>query len=769
MLTYLGIVAVLLVVTVRLPDPAASIPLMVINVLGAAALAFGVARQRPPLQGSWWLVVAGGATAALAALVVTEGPALLSGTLRAQDWVTATLSAIAFGLLITGLAGLGQLAGRTLVADTLDAILIALAIFRLLYAAVIHPVAPVSSVGVVTAVIFPIGCLLLLAMTCRLLLSGGIRTPAVALLLLAMVAGTGAAAGVMAASLSAGTLETSAFTGPMWVGYSILLGAAGLHPSLHRSRPRRQRRGDALSRPRLVLLSAIALVVPLAWVLQRQQGPIFKVLDWVVPSTTSAVVLLLLVARLVLVAGVAERRAEALARRSEDLAAAVEEQQELQRQLRYQAMHDPLTGLVNRLVLAERIEWTLTRPNGSRRHTLAIIDLDHFTDVNDALGHAVGDELLVAVGHRILEQVPTSGMLARLSSDEFGVVLEDLSPEEALDWAERLRQRLRHPFPIAGHELLLTVSVGLLVTDPQEPPIPPSDALRNADLALHAAKAAGGNRVTLFRPELRHDRLDFSRLSTQLREAVVAEELELHYQPVVDLATERIVGAEALLRWHPPGQGPISPSTFIPIAEETNLIGQLGAWAIRQACRDAVRWYQQHRVGVSVNVSARQLDDPRFVDTVLDALRDSGLPASALTLEITESSLVATSTDSRAMAHLTMVRSHGVRVAIDDFGTGYSSLAYVGRLPVDTVKIDSSFIRSVPAQGADAEDWSFTRAILHLVEAMHLPAVAEGVERPEQAAALRALRCPFAQGYLFGRPMPSTALVQLLDRTLTRA
>src|SRR5690606_24496377 len=257
-----------------------------------------------------------------------------------------------------------------------------------------------------------------------------------------------------------------------------------------------------------------------------------------------------------------------------------------------------------------------------------------FTDVNDALGHAVGDELLVAVGHRILEQVPTSGMLARLSSDEFGVVLEDLSPEEALDWAERLRQRLRHPFPIAGHELLLTVSVGLLVTDPQEPPIPPSDALRNADLALHAAKAAGGNRVTLFRPELRHDRLDFSRLSTQLREAVVAEELELHYQPVVDLATERIVGAEALLRWHPPGQGPISPSTFIPIAEETNLIGQLGAWAIRQACRGAVRWYQQHRVGVSVNVSARQLDDPRFVDTVLDALRDSGLPASALTLEI---------------------------------------------------------------------------------------------------------------------------------------
>src|SRR5690606_35454648 len=200
----------------------------------------------------------------------------------------------------------GQLAGRTLVADTLDAILIALAIFRLLYAAVIHPVAPVSSVGVGTAVIFPIGWLLLVAMTCRLLLSGGIRTPAVALLLLAMVAGTGAAAGVMAASLSAGTLETSAFTGPMWVGYSILLGAAGLHPSLHRSRPRRQRRGDALSRPRLVLLSAIALVVPLAWVLQRQQGPIFKVLDWVVPSTTSAVVLLLLVARLVLVAGVAE-------------------------------------------------------------------------------------------------------------------------------------------------------------------------------------------------------------------------------------------------------------------------------------------------------------------------------------------------------------------------------------------------------------------------------------------------------------------------------
>lgn len=765
---YLAAVAVLLLITALVPGPATSVPVVVITILGVVAFAVGVAKQRPDLRNGWWLTAAGAAAGALAAVVVTEKP-ILTGTLGAQGWVTASLAALAFGLLVAGLAVLGRLGGQTESADMLDATLLALAVFRLLYATVIHPVAPVSSVGVVTAVIFPIGCLLVFAMLCRILLSTRIPTPAVALLLLAVAAGVGAAAAVMASSLSAGTLETSAFTGPLWVVCSILLGAAGLHPSLQRTRQEPARHRNALSRPRLALFAAVALAVPLAWLFQRQQGPLYEVLDWLVPTATSAVILLLLVARLALVAGVAERRADALARRSEDLAVAVEEQRRLQRQLRYQAMHDPLTGLVNRIVLAERIEWALTRPVGSRRHTLAIIDVDHFKNFNDALGHAVGDELLVAVGHRILEELPPSGMVARLGGDEFGVVLEDLSSDESVDWAERVRQRLRHPFPIAGRELLVSVSIGLLCTDPHGPQVPPSDAMRDADLALHAAKAAGGNRVTLFQPELRNQRLDFSRISTQLRQAVAAQELELHYQPVVELATERIVSVEALLRWHPPGQSPVPPSTFIPVAEETNLIGQLGAWVIRRACREAWPWYRRHGVGVSVNVSARQLDDPRFAEMVLAALRDTGLPSDALTLEITESSLVATSTTSRAMDQLNEVRSHGVRVAIDDFGIGYSSLAYVGWLPVDTVKIDSSFVRNAPRPGADAEDWAFTRAILHLVEAMHLPAVAEGVEHPEQATALRALRCPYAQGYLFGRPMPPSALEKLLDRTLTRA
>jgi EAL domain-containing protein (putative c-di-GMP-specific phosphodiesterase class I) len=220
---------------------------------------------------------------------------------------------------------------------------------------------------------------------------------------------------------------------------------------------------------------------------------------------------------------------------------------------------------------------------------------------------------------------------------------------------------------------------------------------------------------------------------------------------------------EALLRWTPHGQPPIPPAEFIPVAEDTGLIGPIGSWVLRQACRDVRPWYHEHGIAVAVNVSVRQLDDPGFTDLVFEALRDNGLPGQALIIEITESGLMATSTGSQAMAQLDQLRAHNVRIAIDDFGTGYSSLAYVARLPVDIVKIDSSFLQGPAQAGVDSPDWAFTRAIFELVDTLHLQAVAEGVETLEQAAAMRRLGHPLAQGYLFGRATASEILDEMLS------
>src|SRR5690606_2457278 len=279
-------------------------------------------------------------------------------------------------------------------------------------------------------------------------------------------------------------------------------------------------------------------------------------------------------------------------------------------------------------------------------------------------------------------------------------------------------------------------------------------ALRDADLALRAARNSG-DRVAVFSPELLTAQTYFNRLSNGLRRALARDELTLDYQPVVDLETGQVTSAEALLRWNPPG-APATPSEFIPVAEQTGMIRPIGAWVLRTACRDARPWYDRYGVAISVNVSGRQLDEAGFADLVEEVLAESGLPGSALVLELTESNLIATVGTREASRELERIRSLGVRVAIDDFGTGYSSLSYLSRLPVDIVKIDRSFVQQLDP-GHGQRQWAFIRAILHLVESMGLHAIAEGVETQEQAAALRELRCPSAQGFLFARPMPAEA------------
>jgi EAL domain-containing protein (putative c-di-GMP-specific phosphodiesterase class I) len=352
----------------------------------------------------------------------------------------------------------------------------------------------------------------------------------------------------------------------------------------------------------------------------------------------------------------------------------------------------------------------------------------------------------------------------RLGGDEFGVLVENATPGDARRIAEAIVQAVRNPFVVSGQELLISASVGLVITPAGERPPSAAEGLRDVDQALYAAKASGRNRVSEFNPRLLDERLHLARMTTELRQAVSRKELTVHYQPIVALDSGRVVGVEALVRWPLASGLMVPPAEFIPVAEQAGLISDIGAWVLRRACRDGMHWYLDHGITIAVNVSGRQVDDPGFADLVLDTLADTGLPGPALILELTESSLIENTADPRVRAELARLRAHGVRVAIDDFGTGYSSLSYITRLPVDLVKMDSSFTPSAAGTDAQHQPWTVVRAILQLMASLKLAAVAEGIETRDQADVLRQLKCAYGQGYYFSPPVPADRIVGLLGQ-----
>jgi diguanylate cyclase len=367
----------------------------------------------------------------------------------------------------------------------------------------------------------------------------------------------------------------------------------------------------------------------------------------------------------------------------------------------------------------------------------------------------VGDALLMEVAGRLRVALTKAVVLARLSGDEFAALYRgDGEPA-----ARRALAALRPAYRIGGRELHVTASAGLVS-------IPAgsyaAEALRDADLALDAAKTTGRDRLVLFRPELREALMRRSTLAGNLRHALARGELQLHYQPVVELATGRVVAAEALLRWRHAGEL-VPPVQFVPLAEQTGLIVPIGWWAMREACDQAARWFPAHGVAVTVNVSAYQLREDGFADRVLALLADAGVPGEALILEITESVLITDAEEARAV--LQELRSQGVRVAVDDFGTGYSSLSYLMSLPVDVLKLDRAFLD--PNFGAPEHEhrkYAITGAVLQLAAVLDLVTIAEGVEEEGQARALTRLGCPLAQGYLYAAPVPATEIDVLLTR-----
>jgi len=437
----------------------------------------------------------------------------------------------------------------------------------------------------------------------------------------------------------------------------------------------------------------------------------------------------------------------------------ISERKAFEEQLAHQAFHDAVTKLADRALCSDRVEHALMRAGrGVPEIAVMFIDLDDFKTVNDSLGHAAGDEVLQEVGRRLKIAVRPTDTVARFGGDEFAVLLDGIGgSEDAADAAARILRALDLPVEIEGKHVFPRASVGIcLVGEELETP-EAEELLRNADVAMYMAKRDSKGSYRVFEPTMHERVVERLELRSDLQHALTQDQLELHYQPVVRLAGRDILGVEALVRWNHPTRGTIPPIQFIPVAEETGLIIPMGRWILETACREGVRLHElfprPEPLTMSVNLSVRQLQSETLVGDVRKALATTGLPASSLVLEITES-LMLSDTDF-AMQQLHELKSLGIRLAMDDFGTGYSSLSYLSRFPVDILKMDRSFVGS-------EDNEALTSAIIALGTSLSLEVVAEGIELPEQANSLEELGCELGQGFLFAKPMSSTALAEFL-------
>lgn len=443
----------------------------------------------------------------------------------------------------------------------------------------------------------------------------------------------------------------------------------------------------------------------------------------------------------------------------------IAERRQAEEKLRMVATRDPLTALPNRSLFRERLESAIAKAqrHGTRLAVL-FIDLDRFKNINDTLGHEAGDMLLQVAAQRLSDRLRGIDMIARQGGDEFVVLVDELSdPAQAARLSQEILDAMAKPFVLCGQEFRVTASIGISTY--------PDDGrdmhalLKNADIAMYRAKEKGKNAFQFYSAQIDGYSMERLSLESSLCHALEREELALHYQPKVDAATGHVCGVEALLRWRHPDLGWIAPERFIPLAEESGLIVPIGAWALKTACAQARTWQRQGLSGlrVAVNLSPRQFASERLIHDIEAALHETGLEATALELEITESMVM--NNPEQAVNLLGKLKSLGISLAIDDFGTGYSSLAYLKRFPIDSVKVDRSFIQDIPG---DEESVAITRAVIAMAHSLRLKVVAEGVENEAQLEFLRSLGCDEMQGYCIGKPLPAGEVSQLIRKTLPR-
>jgi diguanylate cyclase (GGDEF)-like protein len=436
--------------------------------------------------------------------------------------------------------------------------------------------------------------------------------------------------------------------------------------------------------------------------------------------------------------------------------------EQTQSQLLSQSLHDALTGLPNRVLLMEHLQKALQRSQRNKDYYFAVlfIDLDRFKIINDSWGHAVGDQLIVAISQVLKDCTREVDTVSRLSGDEFAVLLDNLGdPQEAIDITERLLEQMSIPIGLAERTVFTGASIGIVLGNShyQEG----LDILRDADIAMYRAKALGKGRYAIFDHEMYTQTLYLSQIETDLRYALKRQELRLCYQPVVSVQTGKIIAFEALVRWKHPNQGLILPSDFITIAEDTGLIIPIGEWVLREACQQLLQWQLQFpeasSLYISVNLSSRQMKQHDFADQLGTILQETGLRGKFLKLELTESMLM--DQGEKTLNLLSQIKGYDVQISIDDFGTGYSSLSYLHRFPIDTLKIDRSFVDQMDANRENSE---IVKTIITLAHVLEMEAIAEGVETPEQVDRLKALGCEAVQGYFFSKPISAQAATDLL-------
>lgn len=467
--------------------------------------------------------------------------------------------------------------------------------------------------------------------------------------------------------------------------------------------------------------------------------------------------------RWMLVRGMADRNPDGPAARIAGSLTDIHDRKEAEEQLLHRAFHDALTGLPNRALFMDRLDRALARCQRDVTVVPAVLllNLDRFKIVNDSLGHAVGDLLLVAVSRRLQACLRPGDTVARLTGDEFAVLLDSVvHSDDAVRVAERMQEDLCQSFALDGHEIYTTATIGIALGGRQYRR--PEDLLRDTDTALHRAKSLGTGYNVVFDANMRTRTLELMQLQNDLRRAIARGEFRIFYQPIVSLGSGRITGFEALIRWEHPQRGLLLPSEFIAVAEDTGMIVPMGQWVLGEACRQARKWHDAgHCVTISVNLSAKQFQRAELASYVATALRDSGLPPEYLHLEITETVLM---DDAEARVNLIKdLKASGVRVHIDDFGTGYSSLSYLRRFEVDALKIDRSFVHGLVADGGENE---IVETIASLGRNLGIEVIAEGVETSEQLALLEGMRCTHAQGYYFFTPAAPKVATELLGRGL---
>jgi diguanylate cyclase (GGDEF)-like protein len=439
----------------------------------------------------------------------------------------------------------------------------------------------------------------------------------------------------------------------------------------------------------------------------------------------------------------------------------ITERQRAEERIAHMAGHDALTDLPNRVLLRERLEYELKRVKRGECLAVLCLDLDHFKGVNDTLGHPIGDELLKVVADRLRGCTREPDTIARLGGDEFAVIMTSMQqPSDAAALSRRIRDAIANPYLIDGHQIIVDISIGISVS-----PMDAAEAdqlLKNADMALYGAKADGRGIYRFFEPEMDARMKARRGLEMDLRNALANKEFELHYQPLVNLQTNEISAFEALVRWHHPERGLISPAEFIPVAEETGLIIALGEWVLRTACRETANWPTD--VKVAVNLSPSQLKSRNVVAMVTSALAESGMAGARLQLEITESVLMQNTFSTLATLH--ELRKLGVQIAMDDFGTGYSSLSYLRSFPFDKIKIDRSFIEDL---SNGAEPLAIVHAVAGLAKCLNMISTAEGVETQQQLDQLNSVGCTEMQGYLFSKARPASEIAELFTSQAERA